>query len=332
MFEKRLGGTVFRPIGTEWNSKGFWKALVCPDPVKIYLEIGTPMHNQVVRYFNVNNPGTSSLPAYLCQDDSGFINKAITLDTFFQIPVDIVIASLPAHIEPFTHLCKIHPNKPKLIYQIGNAWPIEAGLAPNVMASALINDLPNHIHFISYHQEFDISIFYPDFSYPGQNIYSFVNCFNAIEAYDPDWQLFESVEKLMPDWNFKSYGGLCRDNRLDGFGKVAKRMRESRFIWHTKYGGDGYGHVVYNSAAVARPMIVKMEYYQDKLGRELMIDGETCLAIDGLSPQEVVNKILYYSDEKRYATLCKNVYKIFKEKVDFDKEENAMQSFINGLI
>jgi hypothetical protein len=290
------------------------------------------MHNHVVRYFDVNNLGNSSMPVYLCQDDSGFINKAITLETFFQIPVDIVIASLPAHIEPFTHLCKIHPNKPKLIYQIGNAWPIEAGLAPNVMASALINDLPNHIHFISYHQEFDISVFYPDFSHPDQNIYSFVNCFSAIEAYDPDWQLFESVEKLMPDWVFKSYGGLCRDNRVDGFGKVAKRMRESRFIWHTKYGGDGYGHVVYNSAAVARPMIVKMEYYQDKLGRELMLDGKTCLAIDGLSPQEVVNKILYYSDEKRYATLCKNVYKIFKEKVDFDKEEKAMKSFINGLI
>ncbi|TVX84038.1 hypothetical protein FQP34_02115 [Peribacillus simplex] len=166
----------------------------------------------------MNDLKTSNNPIYLCQDRSGFINKAITLDTFYQIPVDFVIASLPAHIEPFLHLCKIHPNKPKLIYQIGNAWPIQAGLAPNVMASALINDLPNHIHFISYHQEFDLSVFHPNFSYPGQNIYSFVNCFNAIEAYNSDWQLFESVEKLMPDWTFKSYGGLCRDNRVDGFG------------------------------------------------------------------------------------------------------------------
>ena len=108
-------------------------------------------------------------------------------------------------------------------------------------------------------------------------------------------------------------------------------MKEARLIWHTKNGGVGYGHVIYNTGAIARPMIVKREYYQDKLGKELMIDGVTCLAIDGLSPQEIVNKVLYYSDEKKYATLCKNVYKNFKAKVDFDSEGKALEKFINEL-
>lgn len=331
LFEKRLGGSVFRPIGIDWYSQGFWKILDNPDKVKQYLSIGDPDLNSVVGYYSIDGLKTTNNLVYLLQDNSGFLNKGITMDLFFQMPVDIVIASMPAHVEPFYRLCQSHPNKPKLIYQIGNAWPIEAGLAPNVMASAIIKGVPEHIHFISYHQEFDLSVFYPDFSYPNPNIYSFKNCFNVVESYAEDWELFETVEKLMPAWTFKSAGFLCRDGRVDGHDKLAAQMREARFIWHTKYGGDGYGHVIYNSAAVARPMIVKMEYYRDKLGKELMIDGETCLAIDGLNPHEIVNKILYYSDEKRYTTLRQNVYTNFKAKVDFDKEANALQNFIQGL-
>ncbi|RCW50866.1 glycosyltransferase [Paenibacillus prosopidis] len=331
LFEGRLGGTIFTPIGTDWYTHGFWKVSDSPEIIKQYLNFDRAVPDGSSK-FNENAESTSN-PVYLCQNKNilGHTNKAVTLDGFYQLPVDIVIASIPTHIEPFLRLCENHPNKPKLIYQIGNAWTAEAGLAPNVMASALIHNIPKDIHFISNHQEFDLSVFYPDLSYPEQNIYSFIHCLNTIDAFASDWKLFQSVEKLMPDWNFKSYGGLCRDGCASGTDEVAKQMRGARFIWHTKKGGDGYGHVLYNSAAVARPMIVKMEYYRDKLGRELMIDGQTCLAIDGLSPQEVVNKILYYSDSQRYATLCKNVYENFKAKVDFDKEAETLQKFIKGL-
>lgn len=330
LFEKRLGGSVFRPIGVDWYNQGFWKAFIFPDSIDRYLIIGTPYHNQVFGTC-MDDSCTTNNHIYLFKDSSGFINKGITLDVFYQIPFDIVIASLPGHIEPFSRLCQSHPNRPKLIYQIGNNWPIEAGHAPNIMASATIKGVPEHVNFISYHQEFDLSVFYPDFSNPNQNIYSFVNCFNSVESYANDCELFETVEKLMPDWTLKSYGILCRDGKVEGHDKLAARMREARFIWHTKYLGDGYGHVIYNTAAVARPKIVKMEYYRDQKGEELMIDGETCIAIDGLSPQEVVNKILYYSDEKRYPALCKNVYNNFKAKVDFEKEAIALQNFMQGL-
>lgn len=325
LFERRLGGSVFTPFGIDWYTQGFWKILDLPHTVNQYLNVSTAV------------PLETNESIYI-YPDAGFTNKGITLEGFYQMPVDIVIASIPAHIQPFQRLCQSHPNKPKLIYQIGNAWTVEAGLTPNVMASAEIKNVPEHVNVISYHQEFDLSVFYPDFSYPSQNISSFVNCFTTSEGYasdwtfySPDWTLFETVEKLMPDWTFKSYGTVCRDGFVTGPDEVAKRMSMSRFIWHTKFGGDGYGHIIYNTAAVARPMIVKMEYYRDKLGRELMIDGHTCLAIDGLSPQEIINKILYYSDEKRYATLCKNVYQNFKTKVDFDREEIALQKFITSL-
>ncbi|MCY8939157.1 hypothetical protein [Peribacillus frigoritolerans] len=325
LFERRLGGECYTPFGTDWYTQGFWKLFGIPHTVDQYLNVNTAVP------LETNN----SIYVY---PDIGFTNKGITLQGFYQMPIDIVIASIPAHIIPFKRLCKSHPNKPKLIYQIGNSWNVEAGLAPNIMASSEIKSVPKNLNFLSYHQEFDLSLFYPDFSYPSKTISSFVNCFTTSEGfasdwtcYSRDWALFESVEKLMSDWTFKSYGHVCRDGYVTGPNEVANRMRESRFIWHTKFGGDGYGHIIYNTAAVARPMIVKMEYYRDKLGKELMIDGKTCIAIDGLSPQEVVNKILYYSDEKRYSDLCSNVYKNFKTKVDFDKEEKVLRKFIDSL-
>ncbi|MFE4707349.1 hypothetical protein [Peribacillus simplex] len=328
LFEKKMGGMVFRPIGKDWYTQGFWKIYLYHDAVDQFLEIGNTKHNSVVSH--LCNDSTFNLPVYVCKDYTGFSNNAITLESFYKIPFDILIATIPEHIVTFRKLCEAHPNKPKLVYQIGNPWSIEAGIS-NVMASAKIQNVPKNINFISYHQEFDLSIFHPDFSYPAKNICSFVNCFNTADIYTDDWKLFESVESIMSDWNLKSYGALCRDGEIVGQNKLADRMRDSRFIWHTKFGGDGYGHIIYNSAAVARPLVVKMEYYDDRLGKELMQEGKTCLAIDGLTPQEIVNKILYYSEENRYAALCKNVNKNFKEKVDFDKENIALHSFIKRL-
>lgn len=336
LFEDRLGGEVYRPIGREWHERGFWKIYDHPATVAQYLDIGgatpdgTPRLNELVE---------QPIPdVYKCQDiDSGFTNKAITLHGFFTMDFDVVIASIPAHIEPFKKLCELHPNKPKLVFQIGNAWTIEAGLAPNIMASAIIHNVPEHINFISYHQEFDLSIFYPQFAdtpeaMPGQNIYSFVNVFGGASHYAYDWALFQNIEALMPSWTFKSYGGQCRDGAAHGDKEVAQKMREARFIWHTKQGGDGYGHVLHNAPAVARPLVVKKEYYRGKMGEPLLEDGISCIAIDGLTPEQIVGKIEHYSQPQEYAKLCRGAYDTFKKVVNFDAEAEKINLFLEKLV
>lgn len=354
LFEKRLGGKVYRPIGMEWAEKGYWKIYDHPATQAQYLGIGsatpdgTPPLNDVEKMVG-NGRGDGNNFVYFCHDiDSGFTNKAITLEGFMSMKIDIVIASLPQHIEPFRRLCEAHPNQPRLVYQIGNQWNIPEGLiVKNVMASAKI-EAPVNVNFISYHQEFDRQIFHPyseiqpetihvndevDLSVtPAAIITSFVNCFNIADYMRHDWQLYEDVERLMPRWGFRCLGGQCRDGAAHGNKQVADRMRESRFIWHTKPGGDGYGHIIYNAAAVARPLIVKKEYYTGKLGAELMVDGETCITIDGLSAQDVVEKILHYNDDDLYATLCRNTYENFKHVVDFDREEQEIRTFLANLI
>lgn len=331
LFEKRFGGELYRPIGTEWHTRGYWKVYDHPATVEQFLGIGAATPDGTPRLNDVVNKQGDFV--YKCHDiDSGETNKAITYEGFMSMPFDIVIASMPCHIQPFKKLCREHPNHPKLIFQIGNAWTIEAGLAPNIMASAIINDVPKDINFISYHQEFDLDIFKPSELVPGNVISSFVNCFNTESHLIGDWQLFQNVEKQMPEWKFKSHGGQCRDGAVGPSNVLAQTMRESRFIWHTKQGGDGYGHIIHNAGAVGRPMIVKRSYYDGKMGAQLMIDGETCINIDNLSIPAIIEKIQYYNEPERYKQLCIRSYENFKRVVDFESEFKSIEKFIQNLI
>lgn len=322
LFEKRLGGTLFRPIGEEWLTQGYWRMaeIYNNHPATVAQYLGIPLNDVI--FDEVHR---------IFEPQHEFWQNAITLNKFLELKPDIVIASIPEHIKTFKELAD--RVGAKMIYQIGNAWPVEAGLASNIMASAKIDNVPSDINFIEYHQEFPLGIFYPDLdSFPGKNIYSFVNCFNTASIYKGDWELFLDIESMLQNWSFKSLGGSCRDGVANGEKGVADKMREARFIWHTKWAGDGYGHIIYNSAAVGRPLIVKKQYYEEKMGSELMIDRETCLCIDGLNYNEICNKIEYFSEPGRYKTLCENAYNNFINKVSFDEEETKLKQFLEKLI
>lgn len=334
LFENRLGGSVYRPIGREWFDQGFWKIYDHPATVMQYLDVGgaTPDRTPPLNELKDVTRSSDDTLIYNCQDiDSGFYNKAITFDAFMKLHIDIIIASIPQHIEPFKKLCELHPDKPKLIFQIGNAWTVDAGLAPNIMASALIENVPEHINFISYHQEFDLNVFKPLNMAKRNTISSFVNCFNVAGHFLSDWNLFMEVEEIMNDWAFRSYGGQCRDGAAHGSNQLAEFMNEAKFIWHTKNGGDGYGHIIYNASACGVPLITKKSYYENKMGAELMIDDVTCINIDGLTSNEVVEKIHYYSEPLRYQTMCDAVLSNFYKVVSFDIEETRLRAFIERL-
>lgn len=360
LFEKRLGAKIYRPIGTDWHARGFWKVYDHPATVEQFLGIGgntpdgTQKLNEVIDERTpdkIENYGAMWTGVYKCHDiDSGQTNKAVTFDAFMRGKFDIVIASLPAHVEPFKRLCKLHPSHPKLIYQIGNSWTSEAATAPNIMASAVIHNIPSTVNFISYHQEFSKDIFHPpvyhdpygaaelglnDYDFdtlPDKNIYSFVNCFDVESNFKSDYQLFTQIEQSMPDWSFKIYGGQCRDGAIGPSAVLADMMRQARFIWHTKSGGDGYGHVIHNAPATGKPLIVKKQYYQGKMAESLLKDGETCIVIDGLSPTEIIEKITYYSEPTRYKNMSKAAFDQFNNVVDFDAEQKKIEEFLSKLL
>lgn len=328
LFEGRLGGEVYRPIGTEWHTAGYWAVYSHPATVEQFLGIGgaTPDGSAPL-----NNVYTQQNDIYHCKDITGDrTNKAITLEGFFSRRFDIVIASIPQHIEPFKRLCELHPCKPKLIYQIGNAWTVEAGIASNVLASAIIHGVPTDVNFVSYHQEFDLKVFRFNEEKPGQNITSLVNCFGVSDYFNEDWRLFLECERAFPEWKFKALGGQCRDGVADGEQAVADEIASSAFLWHTKNGGDGYGHVIHNAFAVGTPPIVKRSYYNGKMADPLFEDGKTCIVVDNLSASEIITKVLNaYSGD--YTTLRRNTYDRFNEVVNFDQEEIKIRQFLSNL-
>ena len=318
-----MGGILYRPIGRDWLDKGYWRIA----------EIYNNHPFTVAQYLGIHDDYVDEDGVYrIWENGHKFYQNAVTIDRFFREPIDIVIATVPEHIESFKRLCEQHPNHPKFIYQIGNAWPVEAGIAPNIMASAKIANVPGNINFIEYHQEFDTNIFCPSVGEPGNNIYSFINCLNTASIYEKDWPLFTGLEQAMPDWTWRTFGGSCRDGECNGQEAVANKMRKARFIWQVKNLGDGYGHVLHNALAVGRPLIIKKQYYIGKMAEPLLIDNVTCIYIDDLSYPQIVDKIVYNSDPERYAAMCKVAYNTFKQYVDFDREQKDIEVFLSKLV
>ena len=347
LFEKRLGGEVYRPIGTEWHTQGFWKVYDHPATAAQYLGVGaaTPDDSEPL---NDTEGRPSVFGIYWCKDiDSGSVNKGITLEAFMRNDFDIVIASLPQHIEPFKRLCQMHPSRPKLIYQIGNQWDLgPEGLAiDGIMASAKIANPFGMKNWVSYHQEFDTQVFYPygdcfspvmdttGFLAPDSrpSISSYVNCFDVADHFRSDWALFQKIEKLMPGWNFESHGGQCRDGALGPARVLASDMQRNLWIWHTKNGGDGYGHIIHNAAAVGRPLIVRKSYYQGKLAEDLLIDGVTCIDIDQIAPDKIPEAIEYYSLGGRWEKMCQEIYHLFRQTVNFEKEALEIATMLHNI-
>lgn len=333
LFEDRLDGNVYRPIGLEWYLEGYWHIYPHPDTANQYLTFdqgyrpkdGSPPLNLIQE---VDRTKLNQQEVYYCRDiDSDQVNKAISLETFKSMPIDIVIASIPAHIEPFKRLIEKYKPNAKLIFQIGNAWSVDAETAKNVMASAIVPNVPEEINFVEYHQEFDTKIFK---RYPPNNQRVITSLLNVHQQFS-DYKLFLELEQQMPDWKFLSYGGQGRDGSMGGSKKVAGAIKNSRFIWQVKEGGDGYGHILFNTGAMGRPTIVKKSYYNGKLGEKLLIDGETCIDIDGLPVNEIIKKIEYYNQQPRYEKLCKNVYRNFREKVNFNEDFKRIEEFIGRL-
>ncbi|MEK6881264.1 MAG: hypothetical protein AABY22_16705, partial [Nanoarchaeota archaeon] len=124
LFEKRLGWELYRPIGTDWQSEGFWK-IADPygdnsDTIMQFLGI-SPGWKPKDQTPPLNDVSYKEGDVYqLFEYPHGTRHKAITLETFKEMDIDIVIASIPAHFAPFQRLIDLYKPKAKLICHFGN--------------------------------------------------------------------------------------------------------------------------------------------------------------------------------------------------------------------
>jgi len=335
LFEKRLGWELYRPGGMEWYKEGYWRISELYDTreetAMQYLELRDIKEYPYIPPYTGQpvNKMVEDKDDYYLMDAEGMNQRVLTLEQFKKMDIDIVIASIPLHFDSFARLIKEHKPHAKLVGHFGNVfWYLKDYNLKNVMASVAPQPIPDGMNVVFYHQEFPLDIFC--YKPPVENK-TITSLLHTLDHY-PDAPLFYQVEKIMPDWTFKAYGAGSRDNTITGRQNVANAIHNSRFVWHVKIGGDGFGHTIHDCFACGRPPIVKYEYYKDKLAEPLLIDGETCICIDGLSADQIVSKITYYSEPSMYLKLSERAYKQFLEIVNFDKEEVELREFLDKLI
>jgi hypothetical protein len=327
LFEDRLGGKLCRPIGLDWFTSGYWKIAEpygnSQQTIDQYLAIGGKEWDMYKR-LNAN---------YKLEDgvyrifDGQYMNhhRAITLDTFKEMDIDYVIASIPTHIEPYKELVSKYHPKAKFIFQMGNMFQMDFGQIPNLLSSTIPFPVPSTCNAVFYHQEFDLNIFIYVPPTGKKKISSFIHCLPRKDMYD----LYRNELK---EFDFKAYGAGCPDGTFADMREIARTMQESDFGWHIKPGGDGFGHTIHNWFAVGRPVIVSGWDYMDKLAGALLVDGETCIDLDKHTFEENIRLIRYWSEPENHAKMCDNVYRKFQQVVDFDAEFIQIKQFLSNTL
>lgn len=321
LFEERLGGKLFRPVGTEWREKGFWK--YCD----LYNDAFT--QNTVTEQF-LGAREDRKIEEGLFERANlkhNSIDNLITLDKFYKMPIDIVICTVQIHEESFYRLAKSHPNKPKFIRQIANIGEVpNPQFSKNVMwAAPLFKDIEGISNYVYYHQEFDLSIFRPEEA-KEKKVINLMNCLSLM----PENELWKKYKEALSEINWKMHGQEGEDGNLNTVFEITNALKETQFLWHLKKWG--YGFVFYNALACGVPIIMRgLDHSQYEEGAKILKDLETCIDLDVRSFEDNIKVIREYSEPEKYKKMSENVYKKFQEVCNFDKEAEEIKLFLEKL-
>ena len=323
LLEKRLKHQLFRPIGMEWFTEGYWKINDLEATARQYLEVGSKpddgtnplndIYNDRNEYCEVHDP------------HNNYLQRAITLDVFKRTEFDVIIASVPQHVKPFQELIEKYQPKAKLVFQMGNHFDIHGLGIKNLMASTI--PFPFCGNEVFYHQEFSTEVFSPSSDKPKKQIVSFINCLRQ----NGGMQNYYELKNLMWDYEFFSFGGQCDDGGISNTRDISQIMRESAFGFHCKWGADGYGHILHNFFACGTPVIVNYKDYKDKLGGKLLIPDETCIVAEIGDNMEKVAEKIHNLSPLQYEWMRQRTYDKFLETVDFEKDAEKVKKFLVRL-
>lgn len=331
LFGKRLGHRLMAPIGFEWYEEGAFKYFSHLTPVDSHLNLARADSRVWGQKDVLTGSGLETVDPgiYYCPDiTKDLYERGISWSQFLERPIDFFIASIPEHVEPFDRLIKRFKPKAKLIFQMGNMFDYFDLKGVRNILNSTDRVIPEGIHSVSYSQEFDLNLFKFTRPIASRNLVNFVNYW---EDFNNDSEFHKKVLKSLPGYRFESYGSDNEDGVLTKTADVAQKLKDADFVWHLKRGGDGYGHVLHNAAAVGRPIVLSKKTYGPLRFGKFIKDGETCIDTDGLSPEELANKIIYYNHPRRHEKMCRQIHERFKEFVNFEEDARRVGAFLENL-
>jgi len=160
LFEKRLGWELYRPIGLEWYTQGYWHVFPHINTARQFLDIEEDpillrdVHGELLAEMERKNLHLAAVDdgLYMVKDPvHGSYHRAITLERFRAEQFDILVSSIPQHIEPFNKLIRECQRKAKHIFQVGNCWGHQRGVR-NIMVSTAPFPVPAGTNIVFYHQ------------------------------------------------------------------------------------------------------------------------------------------------------------------------------------
>lgn len=311
LFEKRLGWELFRPIGMEWYTEGFWSVYSHPDTAKQYLGLDQP---------SAGPPEDGIYPILDMTKDR--VQFGITLQKFRDTKFDVILASIPQHIAPFIRLTQLYQPSAKLIFQIGNPGWSQYRQIRNVMSSTRF-PVASGMNTVFYHQEFDTDVFRYEPPVRSKRACSYIHYMNTDHL--------STLRPLLPDWEFVTHGAGMEKNILKSV-DLAQTIRDSGFTYHWKPLGDGYGHTLHNSIACGRPLITNRKFYSGMCAEPLLADGVTCVDLGVRNVHDTANFLRNCSFPDVHQKMCEETQKRFQEIVNFDKEEIEIRKFIERLV
>ena len=325
----RLGWTLYRPMGMEWFTEGYWnfeRAWHGDAVAKQYLE-----------------PWGSDDDATRYDPSHNRWQNLLTLEQARIIKPDIVMASVAHNHEGLHRFARevgakfgLHLGNVRFshIDMAEDRWDLaDFGIVTSIMPA------PVSKPHVVVHQEFSLT----DFRHeppPDDGIFtvaSFVNCFPENPVAYAGWR---AVAGMRPQYNWKvygAYGGVPTDEyaagNLNECRQVGDAMRASDVAWHTKQWSDGFGHVIHNWAAVGRPLIGHEWYYRTQLAGPLWQEGVTSFDLTDKAPDVVAGIVdRLYGDPDLRLRMGENLAARFRELVNFDEEEQAIRRMFEAVL
>lgn len=331
LFEDRFGWELYRPIGMEWYDEGIWRFE------------RDRLGDQVARQFLEPWPSDEKVPWHSVRPDEAHPGKQMRMVTVNQakaLGLDLVISTLAENedgLHRFAREVGAHYG-----IQVGNQGaPNSWGLAEFALLSVTTPGFHPWMPHVTYHQEFSLDDYRYEWPPAERDLVSTrVQCITGT----PDYGIFRRVAALTPEARFRHFGHCNDEDELWGGNAptvpdIAESMRASRVAWHAKRWSDGYGHVLHSWAAVGRPIIGSSGYYTGrndgipKLGGALFVEGETSFDIDTHSEAElsaIVRSLI--EDDDYHREISANVYRRFREVVNFDVEAAAIRGMLDGIL
>jgi hypothetical protein len=344
LLAERLGWMLYRPIGMDWFTEGYWN-----HERKWH---GDAIAKQYLEPWGSDGDG---LRHDLSHPHRHI--RLVTLEEAREMRFDIVLSSLAHNHEGFARFAS--ENGATFGLQLGNVrfgeidmaedrWDLAAfGLVSGVMPLT-----PPKPHVV-YHQEFALRPYVapprglsmvgltPDgeshswFNHKFR-ISSFVQCYPE----SPTYSALQSIAPDAPEFDwcvYGAYGGAPLDEYAAGnisvCSQVSDAMQASDIAWHAKAWSDGFGHVIHNWFAIGRPVFGIQSYYANQLAGPLWIDGVTSIDIEHRTREEVVRELRRLrDDEDAHLRMSEAAAARFRAIVDFDAEAEAIRAMLAQVL